>query len=162
IVLSDTHGGGGTNYGASCDQMTIFDDHATNPIGSGTPPFLGAFVPDQPLSELVGKRGSAINGVWTFVAEDLAFQDVGTLQCWSLKLVPFAPLDGGGQCLVGPSIVKGPSDQSLKFGDTAQFTVQAQGTSPLAYQWYFNQTQSLTYATNATLVLSNVTTDLAG
>jgi len=41
-------------------------------------------------------------------------------------------------------------------GGTAQFEVGAGGTDPLAYQWWFNQTNLLADATNAVLVLTNV------
>jgi hypothetical protein len=47
-------------------------------------------------------------------------------------------------------------------GDTAQLTVQAQGTEPLRYQWFFNQTNRLSGATNAALVLSNASPAQAG
>ena len=41
------------------------------------------------------------------------------------------------------------------------FNVGATGTEPLVYQWQFNGT-NLVDATNATLILTNVTTDQAG
>jgi hypothetical protein len=40
--------------------------------------------------------------------------------------------------------------------------VQAQGTAPLSYQWYFDQTDSLPGGTNATLDLANVTPGQSG
>jgi hypothetical protein len=54
------------------------------------------------------------------------------------------------------AIVSGPLDRVATNGDTVLFTVTAQGSEPLACQWYFNQTNRLAGATNTTLVLSNV------
>jgi hypothetical protein len=42
------------------------------------------------------------------------------------------------------------------------FTVNARGTPPLSYQWYFNDTTPLAQGTAATLQLTSVTPDLAG
>src|SRR5204862_181224 len=59
-------------------------------------------------------------------------------------------------------VVSGPTNQVATNGDTVFLTVIAEGTQPLIYQWYFNETNSLAEATNATLVLSNVTPAQAG
>jgi uncharacterized lipoprotein YddW (UPF0748 family) len=37
-----------------------------------------------------------------------------------------------------PTIVSQPRDQTIKVGSNAVFSVTANGTTPLAYQWYFN------------------------
>ncbi len=50
------------------------------------------------------------------------------------------------------AIVSGPASRVATNGDTVLFEVAAQGTGPLACQWYFNQTNSLAGATNTTLV----------
>ncbi|MFM8573867.1 MAG: proprotein convertase P-domain-containing protein, partial [Pirellula sp.] len=44
ILLSGNWGLDGDNY-----SNTIFDDSASTPISAGSPPFRGAFQPDQPL-----------------------------------------------------------------------------------------------------------------
>ena len=49
-----------------------------------------------------------------------------------------------------------PSNQIVLRGTTAQFQAPATGTPPLAYQWWFNQTNLLIGATNATLTVTNV------
>jgi hypothetical protein len=61
-----------------------------------------------------------------------------------------------------PSILNGPADQSTTNGDTVSFTVTAQGTAPLSYQWYFGATNILADETNSTLIISNVTILQAG
>jgi alpha-tubulin suppressor-like RCC1 family protein len=54
-----------------------------------------------------------------------------------------------------PLITSQPQSQSVLFGGTAQFTVQASGTPPLTYRWTMAGT-TLSGATNATLTLTNV------
>jgi hypothetical protein len=54
-----------------------------------------------------------------------------------------------------PAIAQQPTNQIVLAGGTANFSVAALGTPPLAYQWLFNGT-NLAGATNTTLILSNV------
>src|SRR6266516_4544063 len=89
------------------------------------------------------------------------------LQCWSLKLSPLACADGGGQCLVAPTLIQGPTNQIAIEGETVQFNVQADGTAPLTYQWFFAPTNvaatSLAVvSTNDTLTISNASQANAG
>src|SRR5205823_7059439 len=48
-----------------------------------------------------------------------------------------------------------PQDQSVFVGDDAQFNVQASGTAPLFYQWYYNTNSMLAAQTNSTLTVTN-------
>ena len=64
--------------------------------------------------------------------------------------------------VVPPAISVQPASQSATAGTTATFAVTAQGTAPLAYQWYFNSTNALAAGTNATLVLTSLQTSQAG
>jgi subtilisin-like proprotein convertase family protein len=162
VVLSANNGLSGHNYGASCDNATWFWDNATGSIDLGAAPFLGAFMPDQPLSTFEGKAGSAVNGSWKLRVEDQAPQDTGTLQCWSLELIPIGCLDGGGQCLSPPVFAQDLSNQVTTNGSKVQLAVIANGTGPLAYQWYFNATNALPGETNATLQLTHVSLAQAG
>jgi hypothetical protein len=63
--------------------------------------------------------------------------------------------------VVPPSIVTGPGDLTVTNGDTVRWTVIAQGTAPLSYQWFFNSIL-LGLETNATLVMSNIVSAEAG
>jgi hypothetical protein len=58
--------------------------------------------------------------------------------------------------LTPPSIVSQPTNMAVQAGDTANLTVVATGTPPLAYQWWFNQTNQLAGETNPILVVANV------
>src|SRR6185436_18226562 len=64
--------------------------------------------------------------------------------------------------LVPPSIVTAPQSSTNLAGGSAVFTVTAAGTTPLAYQWFFNSSTAITGATNSSLTLSNILTANAG
>jgi hypothetical protein len=59
-------------------------------------------------------------------------------------------------------IVSEPTNTVALSGSTALLSVTAGGDQPLTYQWYFNETNRLAQATNAMLVLSNVTPSQSG
>jgi alpha-tubulin suppressor-like RCC1 family protein len=61
-----------------------------------------------------------------------------------------------------PLITTQPTNQTVFQGSDATFTVTATGTMPLGYQWYFNGANLLAGATNASLVLTNVSSTNAG
>jgi subtilisin-like proprotein convertase family protein len=161
ILLSSNNGGGGHDYGHSCDETTVFSDDALSPINTGTAPFVGEFKPEQTLAALVGKEGAAINGEWKLRVRDVVSLDSGVLQCWSLELTPLGCFDGGGQCLMPPTIVQGPASQTVTNGDTVQFEVLAQGDPPLSFQWYHGSA-ALSGETNSVLTLVNVLPSQAG
>jgi Concanavalin A-like lectin/glucanases superfamily/Bacterial Ig domain/FG-GAP-like repeat/Regulator of chromosome condensation (RCC1) repeat/Immunoglobulin domain/IPT/TIG domain len=60
-----------------------------------------------------------------------------------------------------PSIQTQPTNQTVTAGNVANFSVQAAGSAPLAYQWQFNGT-NIFGETNASLTLFNVRLDQAG
>ncbi len=61
-----------------------------------------------------------------------------------------------------PSIITQPQDTTVLPGDTAMFTVEAGGSEPLSYQWYYNTNTLLDGATDSTLTLTNVQPSQAG
>jgi hypothetical protein len=63
--------------------------------------------------------------------------------------------------LVPPSLSNQPSNQIVVVGSNALFQAVATGSSPLHYQWWFNNTNAVGGNTNG-LVLSNVQTSQAG
>ena len=60
-----------------------------------------------------------------------------------------------------PRIAAGPTNRVVAVGSTVNFSIAAAGTGPLTYQWLFNG-NPVSGATNATLTLSNVTTNQTG
>jgi subtilisin-like proprotein convertase family protein len=162
VVLSTNNGQFGQDYGSNCASLTWFSDLATNSITTAAAPFVGAFQPQQPLSAFNGLSGSALNGLWTLRIADTGAQDSGSLQCWTLRLMPMGcPVDGG-ECLAAPQIVQDLSDQISTNGYDAHFGVLVSGTQPLTYQWFFNSTNLLALTTNAVLDLTNVSISQAG
>src|SRR5262249_14128559 len=63
------------------DDVT-FDDYATTSILAGAAPFVGSFIPNQPLGTLIGK---SLAGAWTLKVEDLHENNFGTLVYWRLN-----------------------------------------------------------------------------
>ncbi|MGA2174598.1 MAG: immunoglobulin domain-containing protein [Verrucomicrobiota bacterium] len=63
--------------------------------------------------------------------------------------------------LYPPSITVQPASEAAGIGYSAAFTVTADGTDPLSYQWQFDGT-NLSGATDSILTLTNVSTNEAG
>lgn len=63
--------------------------------------------------------------------------------------------------LAPPYIVVAPTDQTTICGEDATFSVLADGSAPLGYEWYFEDTP-IEGATNGTLNLPGVLTNQAG
>jgi len=57
--------------------------------------------------------------------------------------------------LAAPAITVQPTNQTVMAGMTVTFQVVATGSGPLSYQWFFNHTNALAGATNATLTMNN-------
>lgn len=64
--------------------------------------------------------------------------------------------------LAPPSIVSQPQDLTLLEGVNGEFTIQASGSAPLFYQWFFNKSSALVQETNATLRIVGATPNQAG
>jgi hypothetical protein len=63
----------------------------------------------------------------------------------------------------GPAqILAAPQPATVVADGNASFTVEAQGQAPVLFQWYFDSTNRLAGATNATLLLTNVQFSQAG
>ena len=77
IDLSSGNGGSGSNYTKTC-----FSTSAASPITSGTAPFTGTYLPEQPFS---GLSASTINGNWGLIVKDKKVNSVGLLTSWSLS-----------------------------------------------------------------------------
>jgi hypothetical protein len=79
--------------GSSDDYVdTVFSDAATLPISSGTAPFTGFFLPEQPLATFTGED---VAGTWTLVVDDDSTADAGAVTRFDLA---FCVSAGGASC----------------------------------------------------------------
>jgi len=73
-----------------------------------------------------------------------------------MRFAEFCVTKGTDTCSdIAPVFTVSPTNQSVSAGDPAVFSAVAAGTGPIRYQWWFNQTNLLTAATNAKLILTN-------
>ena len=63
---------------------------------------------------------------------------------------------------VAPFIITPPSSLTVTQGNNAPFSVSADGTAPLVYQWFFNTNTALSGATGVALTITNAQTTNAG
>jgi hypothetical protein len=85
--------------------------------------------------------GGRINGALSAVLQiaDAQAADAGTYTVEVRNLVGMQKSKPAQlKVLAPPSIVQPPADLKVIAGKKAVFTVKAQGTGPLTYQWYFN------------------------
>ncbi len=73
------------------------------------------------------------------------FDTLRVASTWT-EAVPAAP----------PSISVDLTNQTASVGQNVSFSIQASGTAPLNYQWYYNTNTPLDGMTNSTLTLNNV------
>ncbi|MBN2383113.1 proprotein convertase P-domain-containing protein [bacterium] len=76
VILSEQNGDYGDNY-----TDTHFDDEGSIPIGSGTAPFTGTYIPDEALSAFDGK---GTLGLWQLKVQDVYSADGGQINSWSI------------------------------------------------------------------------------
>ena len=81
-LLINRRGGSGNNFAG-----TTLDDEAALSIASGAAPFAGTYRPEVALSRFDGK---STQGTWRLRVYDAAYQDIGTLNSWSLVVTPAA------------------------------------------------------------------------
>jgi hypothetical protein len=130
----------------------------------------GGFASELITSALgfVGYQGSIIIGSeldqaancnWNGMLDDVAMF-AGALTQAQIQTVMSGDFSGfmGGP----PGIVSQPQSLLVVPGSTATFSVGADGSQTLTYQWYFNGTSLGIAGTNATLTLNNVQSSKAG
>jgi len=131
MLLAANDGGSGNNFGSDCDKnQTIFDDDSTVSILDGTAPFIGAFTPYEPLSIFEGMTKEEVSGRWRLHIIDIAAQDVGELDCWTLMLAPILCPDGGGECEGADLSVKISAPASGAVGTPLSFTMIVSNAGP--------------------------------
>ena len=102
VVLSNRRGGSGDNY-----TNTVFDSSAAVSIVSGAAPFAGTYRPEQSLTAFNTQNAS---GTWSLIVQDLAAQDVGRINSWSITVTTnpggTAFAEGAGPAAVPSAVAK--------------------------------------------------------
>ncbi len=170
--------GGGGEYTAPAITFTIFDPPPVAPVIT-QPPAPLTVTEGQPASFSVTATGTpAPTFQWLFKnapiqgAISAQFQIAKTTLGSDGNYAVIA-LNSAGSVTSAPvaltiipaakpvAITNQPLGLTVKEGGTAAFNVGVTGTAPITYQWTFN-TATLLNETNATLTLSNVSTNQAG
>ena len=139
------------NAGTGDDTVSLFINPvpgATEPV---TPDAAQTGGTDAANVQNVYLKSSSGYGVWNF--DTLR---VGTT--WA----DVTPADNATNSGTAPSISLDPHDASAYVGQSAFFSVVADGTAPLSYQWFFNTNTVLASATNSSLTLTNLQTTNTG
>jgi pectate lyase len=159
-------------------------------VGGGAPP--RGFAPaitSQPMDQSVTAGQTASFAVGASGTDPLTYQwyfNTNTLlsgaASGSLEIADAQSANAGGYFVVvtnaygsatsataqltvtaaAPAIVTQPSDQTVMVGQDARFTVEASGTGPLVYQWYYNTNTLLAAGTNSSLLIPAAQTNNAG
>jgi len=113
-------------YGEEGFVNTTLDDEAGVPMGEGSPPYTGSYIPATPLSVLDGED---VNGDWVLEIVNESSGYSGTLNSWSLHITSALPDPRA------PVITRQPESQTGVYGNPLSFTVIATGDETLLYQW---------------------------
>jgi formylglycine-generating enzyme len=62
----------------------------------------------------------------------------------------------------GPTLTRQPSGANRSVGESVTFSVEATGSDPMSYQWFFNETNVVEGATNSDITLSGLQLTNAG
>lgn len=78
VILASRRGGSSDDF-----KNVTFDQDAPTSIRNAIPPFTGAYSPEGDLNDFNGRSPS---GTWILEVRDLAFQDGGSLNSWTVDL----------------------------------------------------------------------------
>jgi uncharacterized repeat protein (TIGR01451 family) len=138
VILCQNQGGFSPNFGIGCGSTnyeTTFDDAASVPIALGTPPFLGSFAPQQPLSVFHLANGTNLNGIWTLQVQNAFPAEAAVLECWTLNVYPEVCVDGGGQCPGADlSLTMSASPTTVFLGSNVIYTMTVSNAGPSTAQ----------------------------
>jgi len=123
--LASEYGGSGNNY-----SVTLFDDEASSPISSGSPPFNGAFQPDNGLWIFDGEN---IQGTWTLYVYDGYAGDGGTFNSWRIN-VTYASVNQIPTAAASSDINQGYPDLTVNFNGSGSNDSDGSISS---YSWDF-------------------------
>jgi hypothetical protein len=154
----------------TADTLMTFEDNGTNYPGF-TPP---SWVTNHPASQFVHLPyavttaaimsnfvGLAVsrNAGWVYITDDTLPNPYDTLPAyWTNEVSLVQTFSGSNQPV---TIITQPTNQTAAAGRSVTFSVQADGSAPLSYQW-FSGTNAIPSATNAAYVIASVQPANAG
>ena len=117
------------------------------------------FIHQNSYPVCIGGNAEAPGRIWNGLIDEVSIYN-RALTASEIQAIYLA--GGGGKCLSGsPVFVFQPTNQTVTMCGMATFTVMADGTPPLSYQWNFNGT-NIDWGTNTSLTLTNVQVSQAG
>ena len=111
---------------------------------------LGVFIPNTAYNLILGSRPSSF--YYRGLMDEMSMYGAA-LSSNQIQAVYNA--GSAGKCAAPPTIATQPQNKTVVAGSSVSFSVNANGSQPLSYQWFVNATNIPT-ATNAVLVLTNV------
>ncbi|HXC97733.1 MAG TPA: LamG-like jellyroll fold domain-containing protein, partial [Verrucomicrobiae bacterium] len=117
---------------------------------------LGVFTPLTTYNLILGSRPSSY--YFGGLMDEMSLYNTALS---ALQVQAIYNAGSGGKCALSPVIVSQPQSQTVFQGRTASFSVGVNGSQPLSYQWFVNETNIPT-ATTATLLLTNVQSGQSG
>jgi hypothetical protein len=96
---------------------------------------------------------------WAGLLDEICLYNVALT---SNQIAAIYSAGSSGKCPGPPIIYLQPTNQNVIVGSAANLNVAASGLKPLSYQWLFNNTNSISWATNPTLSLINISLTNAG
>jgi len=163
---SGTNGGGGSTSNGSKPAITSQPSNVTVAPGQ-TATFTVTATGTAPLSYQWQKNGSNISGATSASYTTPAATSVDNGSAFDVTVANSAGTLTSQQAMLtvsstsgAPTIATQPANQTVNAGQTATFSVVANGTSPLSYQWQLNGTAiagatSASYTTPVTTTANN-------
>ena len=148
-----------------------------SPVVITTPPQSQNIIAGGSVNLSVSATGSAPLGYqWRYYGVNLSGATNRTLTLTNLPLASSGPysvvvtnavsalISAPAELTVNlpPTITVQPQSRTNALGDAITFSITAKGTFPLGYQWWFNQSNLVSGATNAILNLTSVRSDQVG
>jgi hypothetical protein len=122
---------------------------------------LGVFIPETTAGDLLFGHRMVTGETFPGVLDEISLYN-RALSSNEIAAIYNAGISGKCLSSLAPVITSQPTNQTVNAGVTVSLKVAAAGALPLNYQWYFDGTNIVVGATNATLMLTNVQLTNAG
>lgn len=142
------------------EALELYKPDAPQPAGGPDAGFVPMVLVDRVAYGAVAPWPTAADGGGASLQRITASAYGNEVLNWAAQ-APTAGAPNDGSSSIAPIITQQPQNQSVVLGQTAIFTVSAQGSEPLSYQW-LRGGGNIPNATGAALVITNVQPGDAG